>query len=116
MTCSGIVRSQGSSALSASARTRLTSAASAGSRAAVVPELLALLRDEERIVEVAPGRFLDFDVEAQMRRRIAEVLADAPPEPGPYSLYLGSVFFYGLLYTTIVLFFGLILFEDRDLA
>jgi selenocysteine-specific elongation factor len=51
-------------------------AASAGARAAVVPELLALLRDEERIVEVAPGRFLDFDVEAQMRRRIAEVLAD----------------------------------------
>jgi selenocysteine-specific elongation factor len=51
-------------------------AASAGARAAVVPELLALLRDEERIVEVAPGRFLDFDVEARMRRRIAEVLAD----------------------------------------
>jgi selenocysteine-specific elongation factor len=51
-------------------------AASAGARAVVVPELLALLRDEKRIVEIAPGRFLDVDVEAQMRRRIAEVLAD----------------------------------------
>jgi selenocysteine-specific elongation factor len=51
-------------------------AASAGARAAVVPELLALLRDEERVVEVAPGLFLDFDVEAEMRRRIAGRLAD----------------------------------------
>jgi selenocysteine-specific elongation factor len=50
--------------------------ASAGARAAVVPELLALLRDEERVVEVAPGLFLDFDVEAEMRRRVAERLAD----------------------------------------
>jgi hypothetical protein len=30
--------------------------------------------------------------------------------------YLGSVALYGVLYTSIVLFFGLILFEDRDLA
>jgi selenocysteine-specific elongation factor len=51
-------------------------AASAGARAAVVPELLALLRDEERVVEIAPGLFLDFDVEAEMRRRIAGRLAD----------------------------------------
>ncbi len=44
------------------------------------------------------------------------LVGDQPPEPGVYSLYLGSVFFYGILYTTIVLIFGLILFEDRDLA
>jgi hypothetical protein len=49
-------------------------------------------------------------------RPTSRLLADAPPEPGPYALYLGSVFFYGILYTTIVLFLGLILFEDRDLA
>jgi hypothetical protein len=30
--------------------------------------------------------------------------------------YVGSVTLYGVLYTSIVLFFGLILFEDRDLA
>jgi selenocysteine-specific elongation factor len=51
-------------------------AASAGARTAVIPELLALLRDEERVVEVAPGLFLDVDVEAEMRRRVAERLAD----------------------------------------
>jgi ABC-type transport system involved in multi-copper enzyme maturation permease subunit len=44
------------------------------------------------------------------------LVGDAPPEPGTYLLYLGSVLFYGILYTAIVLLFGLILFEDRDLA
>jgi selenocysteine-specific elongation factor len=48
----------------------------AGARAAVVPELLALLRDEERIVEIAPRLFLDIDVEAELRRRIVGQLAD----------------------------------------
>lgn len=33
-----------------------------------------------------------------------------------YFAYVGSVFLYGVLYTAIVLLFGLILFEDRDLA
>lgn len=33
-----------------------------------------------------------------------------------FTQYLASVSLYGLLYTTIVLLFGLILFEDRDLA
>jgi hypothetical protein len=44
------------------------------------------------------------------------LVGESPPEAGPYALYLGSVLFYGILYTVIVLFFGLILFEDRDLA
>ena len=33
-----------------------------------------------------------------------------------FTQYLASVSLYGVLYTTIVLLFGLILFEDRDLA
>ncbi|HTU22811.1 MAG TPA: ABC transporter permease subunit [Gemmataceae bacterium] len=33
-----------------------------------------------------------------------------------FTAYLASVSLYGVLYTTIVLLFGLILFEDRDLA
>ncbi len=44
------------------------------------------------------------------------LVGDQPPEAGAYIFYLASVFFYGILYTTIVLVFGLILFEDRDLA
>jgi hypothetical protein len=44
------------------------------------------------------------------------VVRDSPLDPGAFLAYVGSVCFYGLLYTTIVLVFGLILFEDRDLA
>ncbi len=44
------------------------------------------------------------------------LVGDSPPEPGVYAYYLGSVLFYGILYSAIVLFMGLILFEDRDLA
>ena len=34
----------------------------------------------------------------------------------PFVLYLLSASFYALLYTLIVILFGLVLFEDRDLA
>ncbi len=46
-----------------------------GPKAATVPELLALLRDEERLVELGPGLFLDREAEAEMRRRVRERLA-----------------------------------------
>lgn len=45
-------------------------------RAAAVPELLTLLCEEERIVLVAPGLYLDADVTAEVRRRVSERLAD----------------------------------------
>jgi ABC-type Na+ efflux pump permease subunit len=44
------------------------------------------------------------------------VLSEAPPPAYPFATYVGSVTLYGLIYTGIVLLFGLILFEDRDLA
>lgn len=44
------------------------------------------------------------------------LIGDTPPPAGPFFLYVSSVALYGLLYTCIVLLFGLILFEDRDLA
>jgi hypothetical protein len=49
--------------------------------------------------------------------RIDQVLVtDSPPDLWPYTLYILSVLFYALLYTAIVILFGLVLFEDRDLA
>ncbi len=51
-------------------------AASAGQRAAVVPELLALLRDEQHIVEINPTLYLDVEVASELRRRVGERLAD----------------------------------------
>jgi ABC-type transport system involved in multi-copper enzyme maturation permease subunit len=44
------------------------------------------------------------------------LLSDAPPDPALFARYVGSVTLYGIVYTAIVLLFGLILFEDRDLA
>lgn len=50
--------------------------AKAGQRAAVVPDLLALLVAEEKAVEVGPGLFFDFDAASAMRRLVRERLAE----------------------------------------
>jgi|GEM_PF-179515 hypothetical protein len=44
------------------------------------------------------------------------LLHETPIPPPLFIQYLASVSLYGVLYTSIVLLFGLILFEDRDLA
>ncbi|HKI20672.1 MAG TPA: selenocysteine-specific translation elongation factor, partial [Isosphaeraceae bacterium] len=51
-------------------------AASAGQRSSVVPELLALLRDEQHIVEISANLYLDVEVANELRRRVGERLAD----------------------------------------
>jgi selenocysteine-specific elongation factor len=50
-------------------------AARGGPRSSTVPDLLALLRDEEQVVEIGPGLYLDHEAEAELRRRVAERLA-----------------------------------------
>jgi len=44
------------------------------------------------------------------------IIRDTPISVWAFAQYLGSVSCYALLYTAIALLFGLILFEDRDLA
>ncbi len=44
------------------------------------------------------------------------LLQETPIAPIDFTQYLASVSLYGVLYTSIALLFGLILFEDRDLA
>jgi ABC-type transport system involved in multi-copper enzyme maturation permease subunit len=44
------------------------------------------------------------------------LLSETPIGFADFTQYLASVSLYGVLYTTIALLFGLILFEDRDLA
>lgn len=41
---------------------------------------------------------------------------DTPLPSGPFAVYVGMVALYAVLYSSIALLFGLILFEDRDLA
>ena len=51
-------------------------AAAAGARAAAVPDLLALLRDEEQVVEIGPQLYLDFEAAAELRRLVVARLSD----------------------------------------
>jgi ABC-type transport system involved in multi-copper enzyme maturation permease subunit len=44
------------------------------------------------------------------------IVLPVPPNPADFTIYVASVTFYALIYTAIALLFGLILFEDRDLA
>jgi hypothetical protein len=44
------------------------------------------------------------------------IVRDVPPDPAKFLFYIGSVVLYAVLYSVIALLFGLILFEDRDLA
>jgi len=44
------------------------------------------------------------------------IARDVPPDPTKFLLYSGSVVLYAVLYSVIALLFGLVLFEDRDLA
>jgi ABC-type Na+ efflux pump permease subunit len=44
------------------------------------------------------------------------IARDVPPPPLAFAAYVGSVTLYAVLYSAIALLFGLILFEDRDLA
>ena len=50
-------------------------AATAGARAGAVPDLLCLLRDEERLVEINGQIFLDAEVARDLHRRVSERLA-----------------------------------------
>jgi selenocysteine-specific elongation factor len=51
-------------------------AATAGPRAGVVVELLCLLRDEERLVEINSQIFLDAEFASELHGRVRERLAD----------------------------------------
>lgn len=44
------------------------------------------------------------------------VVRDIKPDLQPFAFYIGSVTLYAVVYSVIALLFGLILFEDRDLA
>jgi selenocysteine-specific elongation factor len=49
--------------------------AAAGARSGAVPDLLALLCDENRLVRISPQLFLDVEIEAEIVRRVGNHLA-----------------------------------------
>jgi hypothetical protein len=73
---------------------------------AMVPQLVSFVAGVFDLVLPDLGSF----------RMDPALLSDAPPPPMLFAQYVSSVTLYGIAYTAIVLLFGLILFEDRDLA
>ncbi len=73
---------------------------------AMVPQLVGFVAGVFNMVLPDLGAF----------RMDPALLSDAAPPPMLFAQYVGSVTLYGIVYTAIVLLFGLILFEDRDLA
>jgi ABC-type transport system involved in multi-copper enzyme maturation permease subunit len=79
-----------------------------------------------RLVEVSQGKIALVQFMAQLFDHLLPGLEffnfgpaltrDTLPPGGPLGVYLGSATGYALVYTAIALLFGLILFEDRDLA
>ncbi len=69
-----------------------------------------------RLVGFVAGVFDTILPDLGSFRMDPSLLSDSPPPPLVFSEYVASVSLYGLVYTAIVLLFGLILFEDRDLA
>jgi hypothetical protein len=63
------------------------------------------------------ARLFDTTLPALDLFRVGPVLVTETPLATPqFFAYVGQVAVYAVLYTAIVLLFGLILFEDRDLA
>jgi hypothetical protein len=91
----------------------------------LVPVLVQISRKAQRDEPNSPmGQILGFMSQLfdtllpglEFFRVSPPLVSDTPLPAAPLAWYLASVTFYGLLYTMIVLLFGLILFEDRDLA
>jgi hypothetical protein len=69
-----------------------------------------------KLVGFVAGVFNTILPDLSSFRMDSTLLSDAPPPPLEFAQYVASVTFYGVVYTIIVLLFGLILFEDKDLA
>jgi ABC-type transport system involved in multi-copper enzyme maturation permease subunit len=78
------------------------------------------------MTEVTQGRYRLVHFVAQLFETIlpgldnfdvsATIVRDLPLDPALYALYTANVAFYALIYTVVALLFGLVLFEDRDVA
>lgn len=69
-----------------------------------------------RLLGFMAGVFDTFLPGLEFFRVGSALVGDTQPDFIPFAAYVLSVTFYGLIYTAVALLFGLILFEDRDLA
>jgi selenocysteine-specific elongation factor len=51
-------------------------AAKAGARSLAVPELIALLCDEQKVIEISADLHIDFDAESDLRHKVIDYLTE----------------------------------------
>jgi ABC-type transport system involved in multi-copper enzyme maturation permease subunit len=82
----------------------------------LVPVLGEVSRGRFRLIEFV-ARLFDSLLPALRHLSTGNIIVlPTPPEPKALTLYVATVALYAIIYTAIALLFGLILFEDRDLA
>jgi ABC-type transport system involved in multi-copper enzyme maturation permease subunit len=82
----------------------------------LAPVLTAVSHDRPALVKFMAGVFDVFLPGMEHFDMSGAVVRDTPLPPGDFAIYTAQVALYAVTYSVIALLFGLILFEDKDLA
>jgi ABC-type transport system involved in multi-copper enzyme maturation permease subunit len=82
----------------------------------LAPVLTAVSANKPRLVQFVAGVFDVIMPGLEHFDMSAAVVRDTPLPPVEYAWYTANVALYAVIYSVIALLFGLILFEDKDLA
>jgi ABC-type transport system involved in multi-copper enzyme maturation permease subunit len=82
----------------------------------LAPILTAVSQNRFALVKFMAGVFDVFMPGLEHFDMSGAVVRDTPLPPGEFALYTANVLLYAVTYSVIALLFGLILFEDKDLA
>jgi hypothetical protein len=82
----------------------------------LTPVLTAVSYNKMQLVKFTAGVFDVFLPGLEHFDMSGAVVRDTPLPPGDFALYTANVALYAVTYSVIALLFGLILFEDKDLA
>jgi ABC-type transport system involved in multi-copper enzyme maturation permease subunit len=83
--------------------------------AQLMPVLIEVSRDQP-LIQFTANLFHTLLPSLEFNDMSLAIVREDPPPTGAFAKFVGSVKAYNILYTAIALLFGLILFEDRDLA
>jgi hypothetical protein len=82
----------------------------------LAPVLTAVSYNKQQLVRFMAGVFDVFMPGLEYFDMSGAVVRDTPLPPWEFALYTANVALYAVTYSVIALLFGLILFEDKDLA
>jgi ABC-type transport system involved in multi-copper enzyme maturation permease subunit len=82
----------------------------------LAPVLTAVSQNKGALIKFMAGVFDVFMPGLEHFDMSGAVVRDTPLPPGEFAIFIGNVMLYAITYSVIALLFGLILFEDKDLA